>query len=209
MKKIIYVVLIILLLSGCKSNEFENNSIKEVYDQSSPSYKLNEYIVDLKTDLSNGVYDALNLAEDKSIYLDNLSKEFLLEAGLMLSDFDYKINSQNIDNDQAIINVTFYTYDYPSTIKTLIVNVTKNSIFSSGNDLISSIENSMLDELKKIKEKGHTKEISRDFTMSYIDNKWEYNTSLNGEALADGVSGGMITSIKNLSDVFGKIDFKW
>lgn len=213
-KKIIsiLVVCMCLSLSSCGKNDDNilNNFIKELSDTSSPSYKMDEYLKDVKEKLVEGSYEILNIGEDKGIYLDKLTSDTLKDMILMLSDFDYHINSEEIKGNSALVNVTFYTYDFAESFKSIIKSFVADAFISqfsnSNDDIFNKIDEKIKDEINKLKKEGKTKETIKDFMLNKIDGEWEYDIDVNSKTLIDGLCGEILETIEDLKELFDKFN---
>ena len=162
MKKIISILLLVLIISGCSFKDIDNTPTKQVEKylnnyQTLDSKVLSELdsIVDLETTFND---------EQKKSYRDILKKHY--------QDLVYKIKEETINGDRATVEVEIEVNDYTKVLKG--VNAYKELNESEFYDDTGEYSELKFNDykLKKLKENKEKVKYTIYFSLRNQNNKW-------------------------------------
>lgn len=163
MKKILYLFLSMMLLTGC--GEISNTPTKQVEGFFNKFQTLDKEVLD---DLENVILEEDKFDEtNKEKYRDVIKKQY--------KDLTYYIKEERIDGDTSIVTVEITVYDFANTMAE--VEDYKNNHKSEFNDASGNYSqikyiNYVIEQLDKTKEKV---KYTLDLSLTKIDNKWILN----------------------------------
>lgn len=161
MKKILYIFLSIVLLTGC--GEISNTPTKQVEGFFNKYQTLDQDVLD---DLEQVISAEDKFNEvNKQKYRDIIKKQY--------KDLTYYVKEERVDGNTAVVTVEITVYDFASTISE--AEDYKNNHISQFNDetgLFSQTKytNYIIEQLGKTKEKV---KYTLDLNLTKIDNKWK------------------------------------
>lgn len=211
-KKIIILIFILCLaLVGCEEKQEQivtYEETPEVLDITSPSYKMDSILKDIKISLSKKNIDFIPLDSYLDSIINEAPADIVNKLIDMLYSFDYQIIEQSIEGERAVVKVTFASYDFVSTIKKTIVSITKDTVISSVINSNKSIEEVISDDvinnLNKLENTGRDRIITDEFVFLLEDNEWVFDNDSNLIKLLDAISGGLMSSLGEIEELIEK-----
>jgi major membrane immunogen (membrane-anchored lipoprotein) len=123
-----------------------------------------------------------------------------------LQEFTYKIDSEKVDGDKAVVSVTISTYDLGTAYNTSIVQVVKDyytaalaGTAGTEEELTQDMFNAFF-EAAKSTEKNYTKTV--DVTLDKTDDGWTFNETENGDLIA-AIWGGFMEAATEFAENAG------
>ena len=161
----------------------------------------------LATVYEGGELDLLDKAaeSDESDEAEDSSLNDVYEEQLkpILLDFDYEISNEQINGDNASVDVKIKTYSIGEAFSAFFEDYISEAFVLAFSDvteeeldtLASTILSKKLDELA---EKDYEK--SATLTMSKVDGKWMVNELETGDEIVDGLTGGLMTAFTDMTN---------
>lgn len=128
-------------------------------------------------------------------------------------DFDYAVGNEKIDGDKATVDVTFTTYDFGSSVETLMgtIMTMAMSAQAGGDTSEEAGEAAAIEAFQKTLDGLTTKDVSSTVTVNVskdADGNWkvdDLSTLPEDEAkkLGDALLGGLVTKLEGLMQSFG------
>lgn len=163
MKKIIFVIALILLLSGCSM--MRNTPTSAVEEWLNNYQTNNEPLIER---VNNWLNDQKLSDEDRKLYKSALDRQY--------SNFSYEIKNENVIDDTAEVEVEIEVLDYNTSIKK------SREYFSTNQEefIDNKVDDNDIDTLKefieyKIKELMNVEDKTKyniTFYLSKTDNEW-------------------------------------
>ena len=157
MKKIIPLILLILLITGCSmGNKMTNTPTKKVEMYLDSYQKLDDNVMN---DLDTLIEDTEYSVEQRARYKEIFKKHY--------SNLKYEINDEKIDGDKATVDVTIEVNDYSK----ILSEKANEDDFKDDNGVYSPSKyfDYQLDKLEKASEKVKYNII---FKLNKKDNDW-------------------------------------
>ena len=191
------IVTLLIVMSGCAAKPKPSKPIKAFLTIIKTNMKSDfvdtDYFISEVT-----VYDAFKKSESGETTSNAISVKMLE----MLSSFDYKIVSETVTKDTALVIVEFTTYDlatifkewmrqYIALIPVLIKSVplkTAAEITTMVNDLFMSTANAA--------KKDHI--VKADIKLTLVDGKWKMDGGDANKALFNAITGDFMSIYKDL-----------
>ena len=161
MKKIIYVFLLVILLTGC--GEISNTPTKQVEGFLNKYQTLDQNVLDdlEQVILEEEKFDELN----KQKYRDVVKRQY--------QDLIYYVKEERVDGNKAVVTVEITVYDFANTMVEA-ENYKNNHIseFNDENGLFSQVKyiDYVIEQLNKTKEKV---KYTIDLSLTKTDDKWK------------------------------------
>ena len=160
MKKILWIILAVICLTGC--NNLMNTPTKKV-EMLLSKYQQNDN--DVLNQLDSALLtDAILTMEQKDRYKDIMKKQY--------KDLTYTIKDEAIDGKTAIVEVEVEVYDYSKAITDVENDLLNNADTykdETGEISTTLFNNSKLDALEKVSDRI---KYTINFTLSKIDEEW-------------------------------------
>ena len=134
MKKTIIIILLLILITGCKSITYNT-----------PTSKVSNFFSKYQT-LNKSIIDELNLAIKKDKKKSNFEKEIYKQLLIkQYQNIEYKIKNEEVKNKDAYVDVEIEVYDYEKE------NYYSKKYFLSNLKLFNIKANENIEENKKYK----------------------------------------------------------
>ena len=193
MKKLLLSLCVLcLLVCGCSQTAKPSNTVDIFLKEGKNAG--NNNLADLGLDSLEG---------ETGMDFDEETLTSLVNA---IGDYDYVVNSEKEDGDTATVNVTITTYDFSEWI----VNALTESISQAfalaltgetSDEAINEVMNKVFKEqTDAVIAAGKTKSTTVDIICKKVDGNWVVDEEASGVALADALSGGMLSSMEGLED---------
>ena len=167
MKKFLFGLITIVILTACGNLEIGNTPSRKVEDYLNKYQTLDKDVInDLKTTIIN---ESSIPESERNDYLDFMKKHY--------RDMTYEIKDQTIDGDDATVTVEITVRDY-SKVMNDTNNYKNNNSDQFAEDPIKLFSSYRLEELKKVKD---TTTYTLNLTLKKIDDKWSLNQLSNEE----------------------------
>ena len=167
MKKFLFLILTLFILTACGNFEIGNTPSRKVEDYLNKYQTLDKEVIDdLKTTLIN---ETTIKEEEKNDYLNFMKKHY--------RDLTYQIKDQTIDGDNATVTVEITVRDYSKIINDAN-NYKNNNPDKFSKDPLNLFSTYRLEELQKVKD---TITYTLNLTLKKINNKWVLNQLSNEE----------------------------
>lgn len=200
MRKILIIGLLITILSGCTQKP---ETVLVEYFKMLKSAQTDIFDQDKETQYfsSETKFGDLDLSIESESADNEYSKMFGNEILKMVQQFDYKINTINmVDDNNATVNVEITTYPIASMISQLMVQAF-TAAFSGGLSSEVDSEKFMYNSfiaLKNTTEKNYVSKV--DVMMIKTDNKWKLVGGDKNTPLINGLFGGLIDLSESFSN---------
>lgn len=172
MKKLFYVILCILFLSGCGNmNNTPTKKVEELLNK----YQSND--IDVVSDLSDVLMNDYNMTDDeKNDYAAFMKKHY--------QDMVYKIKDETIDGDNATVEVEVTVRNYSSAVNDANEYRSENSAEFNDDNTFSSYR------LKKLEEVDDTETYTIYFHLTKVKDEWKVSPiSSEDESKLNGLYG--------------------
>ena len=201
-------LLIILLLAGCGGGTPSPSDVtKQFLDaiKKKDSEKIENLYAGKKVDMIGDILP--DQAEESTESKNDEELQKLVEDKLFA--FDYSITGEEIKEDKASVNVDITTYK----IGEALGNVFGEYLGQAFGLAFSDVSDEELDVLlnttfkkyfEQLKEKDFKK--SATVTLTKSENGWIIDEFADDSDLMDGITGGLASMAKSLSDTFGSSD---
>ena len=141
---------------------------------------------------------------------DSFSKEFEEKLANSIAGFDYSINNETIDGDNATVNVTFKTYDYGLFIKTFLGEYIQKAftlaLGGGTEEDVEKIANELAEEkFEEMTKEGKKSELSMDFKLNKVDGSWVLDEEANKDSLANAITGGLYSAVESIQDQYSNL----
>lgn len=160
MKKIIVIILVLILFTGCGTN-LMNTPTKQVETMLNNYITLNEEVL---SDLDEILLtETIMSSEQKDRYRDILKSQY--------QNMSYKIKNETIDGDNATVEVEIEVYDYYkiNNESEKYYNDNPDEFLTDDKTDINKYNDYKLDALEKAKDKVT---YTLNLTLKKIDDKW-------------------------------------
>lgn len=186
MKKIISIVLVSLLCIG----------IVGCSKQASPSDIVNNYMKTKISEAKNDLSEYLGDSSDKTSDLFGGSEELNKEFCKLLTDLDYKVSNEEIDEDYATVDLTVTTYDFRTFLSNVLTDYISKafSIALSGGsdeDIAKELQEISSTRLEETKNNGKTYTDTITIDLIKGEEGWIIDPDYDLEIIANVFSGGM------------------
>ncbi len=165
MKKIIFIVLSLIVLTGCGCSNMDNTPTKKVEAYFNKYQTLDNSVID---DLDTILGTDTTMSEDnRTAYRDFMKKHY--------QDLKYEIKDETIDGDTATVEVEITVRDYSQAVADADTYKSENeSEFNDENGAYdaSLFSNYRLEELKKVQD---TKTYTLNLTLTKQNDEWTLN----------------------------------
>ncbi len=160
MKKILFIVLVLLFLTGC--NNLMNTPTKKVEYLLSKYQKNDE---DVLKQLDNALLsDTILDSNQGNRYKDIMKRQY--------SDLSYIVKNEAIDGKTAIVEVEIEVYDYSKAIKEVENKLLENSdLYKDETGEISTLKYND-DKLNSLENAKDRVKYTINFTLSKVDEEW-------------------------------------
>ena len=160
MKKILFIVLVLLCLTGC--NNLMNTPTKKVEYLLSKYQKNDE---DVLKQLDNALLsDTILDSNQGNRYKDIMKRQY--------SDLSYIVKNEAIDGKTAIVEVEIEVYDYSKAIKEVENKLLENSdLYKDETGEISTLKYND-DKLNSLENAKDRVKYTINFTLSKVDEEW-------------------------------------
>lgn len=191
MKKILLSLCIIcLLVCGCSQSSNASKTVNTFLKEGKNAG--NNNLADLGLDSLEG---------ETGMDFDEETLTSLINA---IGDYDYKVNSEKEEGDKATVNVTITTYDFSEWMTNSLTEIFSQAFAlaftgDTSDEAVNELMNRIFKEqTEAVIATGKTKSSTVDIICKKVDGKWEVDEEATGDALADALSGGMLSSMKNI-----------
>lgn len=138
---------------------------------------------------------------------DALTKVYEEELLPKMQDFDFEISNEQIDGDKATVDVTVKAYPIGNAFSAFFGEYMTQAFalaFSDASDeqLDSIAGGIMADQVSKLTEKTCKKTAT--MTLVKKDDKWVVDKIDSDSDILDAISGGLVTTVKNLDSAWGE-----
>ena len=145
-------------------------------------------------------------SEDLNSGLESVYEEQLLPKML---DFDYEISNEQINGDKATVDVKFTTYKIGEAFTAFFGDYISQAFvlaFSdvSEEELDALAATTLSSKLADLTEKSYEKTVTIPLTMT--DGKWVVDQIESESDIIDAITGGLVTSMKNMDEAFSAWD---
>ena len=209
MKRIISIILMVLMIVGLTACGASPTSTTESFlnaVKSGDTDTINEVYAGGTLDIMDSVSDEGDDAEDETTddSLDKVYDELLVPK---LLDFDYEVSNEQIDGDKATVDVKFTTYKLGDAFSAFFSEYLTQAfalIFSDVSDeqMDALASNILTEKLNLCEEKTYDKTVT--LSLSKKDGKWVVDAIEPASDIIDALSGGLVTTMKNLDTVWGE-----
>ena len=160
MKKILWIILAVICLTGC--NNLMNTPTKKV-EMLLSKYQQND--IDVLKDLDSALLtDTILTSSQKDRYKDIMKTQY--------KDLTYVVKDEAIDGKTAVVEVEIEVYDYSKAITDIENDLLNNADTykdSTGEISTTMFNDSKLDALEKVNDRV---KYTINFTLSKIDEEW-------------------------------------
>jgi len=189
MKKIISLLILVslvLTMAGCGEK-----SSKQVTKEYLDSLK-----IEAKTSIEN-VEDANDIFSCD----ENLQKEFYT----MLSDFEYELGEEKIENNSATVTATIKTYDFGTMItdflKDYLTQAFTLAFSGATEEEMNKVTAQILeDKITKTKEEGKITNAEIKISLNKTDDGWVVNEETGKAIIGSAILGGMYEVLSQFSE---------
>lgn len=191
MKKLLLSLCVLcLLVCGCSQSPKPSNTVDTFLKE--------------RKNLGNNNLADLGLGSLEGETGMDFDEETLTSLINAIGDYDYVVNSEKEDGDKATVNVTITTYDFSEWISNSLTGAISEafSLALAGDTSDEAINEAMNKVFKEqtdaVIAAGKTKSTTVDIICKKVDGNWEVDEQATGDALADALSGGMLSSMEGL-----------
>ena len=193
MKKILLSLCVLcLLVCGCSQSSKASNTVDTFLKEGK--------------NVGNNNLEDLGLGSLEGETGMDFDEETLTSLINAIGDYDYVINSEKEDGDTATVNVTITTYDFSEWIINSLTEAISQAFAlaltgETSDEAINEVMNKVFKEqTDAVIAAGKTKSTTVDIICKKVDGNWEVDEEASGVALADALSGGMLSSVEGLED---------
>ena len=167
-----------------------------------------------------GVYDGTDVdlleaasdsAEDNETDSDSETTDTGLEAVYeeqmlpKMLDFDYELSNEQIDGDKATVDVKITTYRIGDAFTAFFSDYISQAFMlafsdASEEDLDALATTILAGKLADLSEKTYEKTAT--LSLSMKDDKWVVDNIEDSDEFLDAITGGLVTSMKTMTDAF-------
>lgn len=167
-----------------------------------------------------GVYDGTDVdlleaasdsAEDNETDVDSETTDTGLEAVYeeqmlpKMLDFDYELSNEQIDGDKATVDVKITTYRIGDAFTAFFSDYISQAFMlafsdASEEDLDALATTILSGKLADLSEKTYEKTAT--LSLSMKDDKWVVDNIEDSDEFLDAITGGLVTSMKTMTDAF-------
>ena len=167
-----------------------------------------------------GVYDGTDVdlleaasdsAEDNETDGDSETTDTGLEAAYeeqmlpKMLDFDYELSNEQIDGDKATVDVKITTYRIGDAFTAFFSDYISQAFMlafsdASEEDLDALATTILSGKLADLSEKTYEKTAT--LSLSMKDDKWVVDNIEDSDEFLDAITGGLVTSMKTMTDAF-------
>lgn len=167
-----------------------------------------------------GVYDGTDVdlleaasdsAEDNETDVDSETTDTGLEAVYeeqmlpKMLDFDYELSNEQIDGDKATVDVKITTYRIGDAFTAFFSDYISQAFMlafsdASEEDLDALATTILAGKLADLSEKTYEKTAT--LSLSMKDDKWVVDNIEDSDEFLDAITGGLVTSMKTMTDAF-------
>ena len=167
-----------------------------------------------------GVYDGMDVdlleaasdsAEDNKTDGDSETTDTGLEAVYeeqmlpKMLDFDYELSNEQIDGDKATVDVKITTYRIGDAFTAFFSDYISQAFMlafsdASEEDLDALATTILSGKLADLSEKTYEKTAT--LSLSMKDDKWVVDNIEDSDEFLDAITGGLVTSMKTMTDAF-------
>ena len=167
-----------------------------------------------------GVYDGTDVdlleaasdsAEDNETDSDSETTDTGLEAVYeeqmlpKMLDFDYELSNEQIDGDKATVDVKITTYRIGDAFTAFFSDYISQAFMlafsdASEEDLDALATTILSGKLADLSEKTYEKTAT--LSLSMKDDKWVVDNIEDSDEFLDAITGGLVTSMKTMTDAF-------
>ena len=196
MKKLFIIVCATLCLTLCGCS-------KEV----TPTSVTKDFVEGMRNEIKTNYLEYFG---DVTETEDSFSKEFEEKLANSIAGFDYSINNETIDGDNATVNVTFKTYDYGLFIKTFLGEYIQKAftlaLGGGTEEDVEKIANELAEEkFEEMTKEGKKSELSMDFKLNKVDGSWVLDEEANKDSLANAITGGLYSAVESIQDQYSNL----
>ena len=167
-----------------------------------------------------GVYDGTDVdlleaasdsAEDNETDVDSETTDTGLEAVYeeqmlpKMLDFDYELSNEQIDGDKATVDVKITTYRIGDAFTAFFGDYISQAFMlafsdASEEDLDALATTILSGKIADLSEKTYEKTAT--LSLSMKDDKWVVDNIEDSDEFLDAITGGLVTSMKTMTDAF-------
>ena len=167
-----------------------------------------------------GVYDGTDVdlleaasdsAEDNETDVDSETTDTGLEAVYeeqmlpKMLDYDYELSNEQIDGDKATVDVKITTYRIGDAFTAFFSDYISQAFMlafsdASEEDLDALATTILSGKLADLSEKTYEKTAT--LSLSMKDDKWVVDNIEDSDEFLDAITGGLVTSMKTMTDAF-------
>ena len=138
--------------------------------------------------------------------LTKVYKEQMLPKML---DFDYELSNEQIDGDKATVDVKITTYPIGDAFTAFFSDYISQAFIlafsdTSEEELDALATTILAGKIADLDEKSYEKTVTLNLTMK--DDKWIVDEFEEGSDTVDAITGGLVSSMKTMSDAFSAWD---
>ena len=154
---------------------------------------------------------ASDSAEDNETDVDSETTDTGLEAVYeeqmlpKMLDFDYELSNEQIDGDKATVDVKITTYRIGDAFTAFFSDYISQAFMlafsdASEEDLDALATTILSGKLADLSEKTYEKTAT--LSLSMKDDKWVVDNIEDSDEFLDAITGGLVTSMKTMTDAF-------